>query len=71
MTKIHEAVALLTNNQYDTEELLNDLEKTYRTFAYNHIALEDDSHCGKKDAAASLFLLETLIDGLKGKFLAK
>lgn len=69
MTKIHEAVTLLTNGQYGTEELLNDLEKTYRTFAYNHIALEEDSHCGKKDAASSLFLFETLIDGLKGKFL--
>ena len=69
MKKIHEAVALLTNNQYDTEELLNDLEKAYRTFAYNHIALEDNSHCGKKEAANSLFLFETLIDGLKGKYL--
>lgn len=71
MTKIHEAAALLTNNQYDTKELLNDLEMTYRTFAYNHIALEDDSHCGKKETASSLFLFETLIDGLKGKFINK
>ena len=48
--------------------MLKDLEMTYRTFAYNHIALDDDSHCGKKEAASSLFLLETLIDGLKGKY---
>ena len=68
MTKIHEAVSILTNNLYDTEELLKDLEMTYRTFAYNHIALEDDSHCGKKEAASSLFLFETLIDGLRGKY---
>ena len=71
MNKIHEAVALLTNNQYDTQELLNELEQTYRTFVYNHIALEDDSHCGNNQAKNSIFLLETLIDGLKGKYPAR
>ena len=69
MTKIHEAVTLLTNGQYDTEELLETLELAFHTFAFDYINLDGDSIVGKKDAGRILFSLETLMDGLKGKFL--
>lgn len=64
MTRIGEAVALLTNNNYDTEELAEALTFTFRFLAYNFIGKELD----KRQAEGALFALETLIDGLKGKF---
>lgn len=69
MTKIHEAVALLTNNQYEANELVEHLELAFHAFAYDYIALDGDSSVGKKEAGNILFSLETLIDGLKGKYL--
>lgn len=64
MTKKHEAVALLTNNNHDTIELIEALEFTFRFLAYSFIGRETDT----KKAEEALFALKTLIDGLRGKF---
>ena len=51
------------------EILIEEFESIYRTFAYNHIALEDkgDSIMNGHQACDALFNLSMFIDGLKGK----
>lgn len=70
MTKINEAVDILFGKGITTPEILiEEFESIYRTFAYNHIALEDkgDSRMNGHQACDALFNLSTFIDGLKGK----
>ena len=48
--------------------ILQILFNTFNSFRH-YINLDGDSIVGKKDAGRILFSLETLMDGLKGKFL--
>lgn len=69
MTKIHEAVDTLTNKYCTPEELIEFLTNIYKTFAYNHIIMEDNARSSNRQACDSLAVLDILIDGLKGKYL--
>lgn len=67
--QLFDAVTILTGEIYTPSSLLDSLETAYRTYAYNHIVLEDDSRAGKEEAANVLFALETLMDGLRGRYI--
>lgn len=66
--EVWEAVGVLTNGYYKPSEILEYLEMTYRTYAYNHIALSEKGIVSHEEAASALYVLGVLIDGLKGNF---
>lgn len=70
MTKINEAVDILFGKGVTTPEyLIKEFEAIYRAFAYNQVRLEDDSKMSNLEACDALFNLESLIEGLKGKYI--
>ena len=70
MTKIHEAVDVIFGKGITTPEfLIEEFEEIYRAFAYNHIFAEENgnSRMNSHEACDALYVLESMIKGLKGK----
>jgi hypothetical protein len=67
--EIWEAVGVLTNDYYKPSELLDILEDAYRSYAYNHIALEEKGLVSSAEAMCSLNAIRVIIDGIKGKYI--
>lgn len=66
-----DAVGVLTDGNFAPDDVAEVLELAYRTYAYNHIALEDTGVTSAKDATRVLNLLGILIDGARGAFVER
>lgn len=70
INKLQEAVDILFGKgMTDAECLAREFESIYRAFAYNQVRLEDNSKMSNLEACDALFNLESLIEGLKGKYI--
>lgn len=68
---IQGAVDILTNGTYTSEELHTTLALVYRALAYDYIMLDGAACLGKDDMVNALYAVESLIDGLNGRFIVR
>lgn len=69
--KIEDAIGILTNDSYNRKEMERALVLTYRSLAYNHIALGDNGYTGQKEVLECLTMLNVLLDGVQGEYIGK